>query len=167
MVLTRLTYVLEEAVDDPHYDSAQTGFRPGLCTHDILHLLRNFVGKRRRGTNKVPGLLVAVDLRKAFDTVEHSAVIKELEESGAGTPIINFVKRFLKNCTFNISSGAQQPRMFQNSHGVPQGAICSPTLFNLVRRKEQECCAPSHTFSKQLMRTTSPFGWTPVIKARH
>ncbi|KAG0427248.1 hypothetical protein HPB47_025691 [Ixodes persulcatus] len=42
MVLTRLTYVLEEARDDPHYDAAQTGFRPRLCTHDSLHLLRNF-----------------------------------------------------------------------------------------------------------------------------
>ncbi|KAG0413173.1 hypothetical protein HPB47_009671 [Ixodes persulcatus] len=135
MVLTRLTYVLEEARDDPHYDAAQTGFRPGLCTHDSLHLLRNFVGKRRRGTNKVPGLLVAVDLRKAFDTVEHSAVIEALEESGAGTRIINFVKSFLKNRTFEISSGAQQPRMFQNFRGVPQGAILSPTLFNLVMSK--------------------------------
>ncbi|XP_042143361.1 uncharacterized protein LOC115310606 [Ixodes scapularis] len=135
MILTRLTYVLEEARDDPYYDAAQTGFRPGLCTHDSLHLLRNFVGKRRRGTNKVPGLLVAVDLRKAFDTVEHSAVIEELEESGAGTRIINFVKSFLKNLTFEISSGAQQPRMFQNFRGVPQGAILSPTLFNLVMRK--------------------------------
>ncbi|KAM7312267.1 scoloptoxin SSD14-like [Ixodes scapularis] len=135
MILTRLTYVLEEARDDPYYDTAQTGFRPGLCTHDSLHLLRNFVGKRRRGTNKVPGLLVAVDLRKAFDTVEHSAVIEELEESGAGTRIINFVKSFLKNRTFEISSGAQQPRMFQNFRGVPQGAILSPTLFNLVMRK--------------------------------
>ncbi|XP_042144107.1 uncharacterized protein LOC121834468 [Ixodes scapularis] len=42
---------------------------------------------------------------------------------------------FLKNRTFEISLGAQQPRMFQNFRGVPQGAIPSPTLFNLVMRK--------------------------------
>ncbi|KAG0438262.1 hypothetical protein HPB47_017091 [Ixodes persulcatus] len=135
LVLTRLTYILEEAGHYPHYDAGQTGFRPGLCTHDSLHLLRSFVGKRRRCTNKVPGLLVAVDLKKAFDTVDHSAVIEALEESGASTRTVNIVRSFLRNRTFEISSGAKQPRTFSNVRGVPQGAILSPTLFNLVMRK--------------------------------
>lgn len=47
MVLTRLTYILEHAGAEPYYDAGQTGFRPGLCTHDRLLLLRNLTGKKR------------------------------------------------------------------------------------------------------------------------
>lgn len=104
--------MLEESEDSPYFDVAQTGFRPGLCTQDSLYLLRNFVGKKRHRTNIVPGILVAVDLEKAFDTVEHSAIIHSREECGATPRMINFIKSFLHNRTFEISTGAQQPKIF-------------------------------------------------------
>ncbi|XP_077554114.1 uncharacterized protein LOC144168983 [Haemaphysalis longicornis] len=134
MVLTRLSYILENAGAEPYYDEGQTGFRPGLCTYDSLLLLRNLTGKKRRRT-KIPAVIVAVDLKKAFDTVRHSAIIEALQDCGAGTRVINFVKSFLNGRTFEIRTELNHPRVFTNTTGVPQGAILSPTLFNLVMRK--------------------------------
>ncbi|KAG0443379.1 hypothetical protein HPB47_014985 [Ixodes persulcatus] len=64
LLLTRLTYILEESEDSPYFDVAKTGFRPGLCTQDSLYLLRNLLGKKPHGMNIVPGILVAVDLQR-------------------------------------------------------------------------------------------------------
>ncbi|EEC00592.1 reverse transcriptase, putative [Ixodes scapularis] len=61
-------------------------------------------------------------------------LIETLEERGAGTRIVKAVKGFLENRSFEISSGAKQLRTFPNACGVPQDAILSPTLFNLVMR---------------------------------
>ncbi|KAH7967120.1 hypothetical protein HPB49_022904 [Dermacentor silvarum] len=79
LVVTRLTYHLEESHNEPYFDPSQTGFRPGLCTQDSLFLLCRCT-RKRRGRQKVPGILVAADLRKAFDSVTHEAVISTLEE---------------------------------------------------------------------------------------
>ncbi|KAG0423803.1 hypothetical protein HPB47_000413 [Ixodes persulcatus] len=130
-----LTTKLEEAGTGPYCGDPQTGFCPVFRTHDNLHLLRNMVGEKRRGTNIVPGLLVAVDLQKAFNTVKHSAKIEAHEECGAGTRIVNAVKGFFKNRAFEISSGAKQPRTFPNVCGVHQGASTSSTLLNLIMRR--------------------------------
>lgn len=133
MVLTRLNYHLEEAQKEPYFDPGQTGFRPGLCTQDSIFLLRRCLQKRR-GRKRVPGILVAVDLRKAFDTVAHEAVISALEDTKPGARILNIVRSFLEGRTFEIRSDIRNPRIYSSSIGVPQGAILSPTLFNLVMR---------------------------------
>ncbi|KAH7945661.1 hypothetical protein HPB49_013634 [Dermacentor silvarum] len=101
LVLTRLTYHLEESHNEPYFDPSQTGFRPGLCTQDSLFLLRRCT-RKRWGRQKVPGILVAADLRKAFDSVTHEAVISALEEARPGIRIVNIVKSFLDHRTFEI-----------------------------------------------------------------
>lgn len=80
-------YIPEEAGTGLYYDDTQTGFRPGLCPHDSLHLFRNRVGTKRCGTNKVPGLLVGIDHMKALDILKNSAVSEALGECRLGTCI--------------------------------------------------------------------------------
>ncbi|EEC11961.1 hypothetical protein IscW_ISCW009215 [Ixodes scapularis] len=84
-----LTYHLEE--ENPgFFDSAQTIFHSGLCTQDSL-LLRRLVGGGRWGRLKTLGMLVAVDLKRAFDTGARLAMLAALEGAGAGTTIANFM----------------------------------------------------------------------------
>ncbi|KAM7301764.1 hypothetical protein ISCGN_017281 [Ixodes scapularis] len=135
MCATRLNYYLEE-VADGYFHPGQTGFRPNLCTHDSLFLLRR-IANTRKGRQKKPGILVAVDLKKAFDTVRHDAVLGALKEAYPGTRMLNVVKSFLKHRTFEIRSGNRTPQQFENNTGVPQGAILSPILFNLKGAAER------------------------------
>lgn len=73
--------------------------------------------------------LVSLDLRKAFDTVDHDILLIRLEEAGIrGTPYLWF-KNYLQNRrqfvnVNNASSNLQPIRC-----GVPQGSVLGPTLF--------------------------------------
>lgn len=126
-MLTWLTYHLEQ--ENPGFFSpALTGFRAGLCTQDSLLLLHRLLEGRRRGRLKTRGILVAVDLKKAFDTAPHSAVLTALEETGVGTRIANCVRSFLTARSFEVTSASRHPKNFPNARGLPQGAVLSPVL---------------------------------------
>lgn len=129
MVHARISHHLETT---GWYHPFQTGFRSGLSTQDSLYLLRRTINKTHRGKRRGPDVIVAVDLKRAFDTVTHEAVIGALEESGITGRPLNFVKSFLENRTFEIRTPGSEHKTYTNRLGVPQGAIVSPTLFNVV-----------------------------------
>ncbi|KAH7934069.1 hypothetical protein HPB49_021062 [Dermacentor silvarum] len=63
------------------------------------------VGRR----NRHPSILVAVDLRKAFDTVTHEAIIEAAERHGITGRPLNFVRSFLQDRTFPRSPPTRLP----------------------------------------------------------
>ena len=73
----------------------------------------------------------AIDLSKAFDTLDH----KQLLQDKRSLPLNAYIKRFL--CAY--LTGRQTYVVFRNSkskdrkvkQGVPQGGVLSPVLFNL------------------------------------
>ncbi|KAH7945665.1 hypothetical protein HPB49_013638 [Dermacentor silvarum] len=92
MALMRISHFLET---EGRFHPAQTGFRPNLGTHDSLLLVKEGVLRRKtvgRG-NRHPSILVAVDLRKAFDTVTHEAIIEAAERHGITGRPLNFRKK--------------------------------------------------------------------------
>ncbi|KAM7314895.1 hypothetical protein ISCGN_004679 [Ixodes scapularis] len=127
MVLERLMWHIERNYPlHPH----QLGFRHGMSTQDILLMLRHQV---LDAYSKVQTrTVVAVDVRKAFDTVPHEAIIQSAELAGVCGHLLNFVKSFLNDRTYTIKAGDYIGTAQPNRTGVPQGAVLSPTLFNLV-----------------------------------
>ena len=73
----------------------QSGFRPKHSTQTSLHRFTEFVfDKLHQG--KIIGM-VALDLKKAFDTVNHDILINKLEPYGiAGTNLLWFRNRLLQ-----------------------------------------------------------------------
>lgn len=130
LCLNRLNHHLEEVsfFFHPH----QTGFRPNLSTQDSIYLLRRLLSTKRGRRRTVPSILVAVDLKKAFDSVTHEALIRDLREAYPGKRMLNIIKSFLCNRNFEVRSGRTEPKQFSSCVGVPQGAILSPLLFNVV-----------------------------------
>ncbi|KAH7958566.1 hypothetical protein HPB49_002895 [Dermacentor silvarum] len=137
----RSSATTEEDTDLTEHSTSKTdGIKPTTThcetierttTEDDWHTVLTL--RKRRG-RQVPGILVASDLRKAFDSVTHEALISAVEEARPGIRIVNIVKWFLEHLTFEIRSDNTCPRTFANNAGVPQGAILSPMLFNLVMR---------------------------------
>ena len=72
-----------------------------------------------------------IDLKKAFDTVDHKILMKKFELYGIRGPILNCFKSYLNNrkqfvYINEVKSGEQNIKC-----GVPQGSILGPLLFIL------------------------------------
>ncbi|KAH7965477.1 hypothetical protein HPB49_008362 [Dermacentor silvarum] len=114
MALTHTSHFLET---EGRFHPAQTGFRPNLGTHDSLLLVKEGVLRRKtvgRG-NRHPSILVAVDLRKAFDTVTHEAIIEAAERHGITGRPFNFVRSFLQDRTFSVRVDGDVGKKYQTT----------------------------------------------------
>ncbi|KAG0423552.1 hypothetical protein HPB47_000677 [Ixodes persulcatus] len=92
MVLARITWILET---HRKLHPMQTGFRPNLSTQDSLALMHKDLTKNP--ANAKPRTMVAIDIKKAFDTIPHDTVIRAAERRGLHGRILNFIKAFLKD----------------------------------------------------------------------
>ncbi|KAM7304248.1 hypothetical protein ISCGN_014148 [Ixodes scapularis] len=129
MVLDRLNWTLERS---GAFHPAQTGFRPCLSTQESLLLMSHDITKKRAPRGKTIRSIVAIDVRKAFDSVPHWAVIQEAERLGIQGRALNFIKAFLKDRTYSIRIGDHMSNPRPNRVGVPQGSVLSPLLFNMA-----------------------------------
>ena len=82
-------------------------------------------------SESTPGILVSLDFRKAFDSLEWSFMMKALDIFNFGTSI----KRWISTCYTNIESAAISSgfmtNWFRPSRGVRQGCSLPPYLFVL------------------------------------
>lgn len=88
---------------------------------------------KRINSLKHPHTLVAVDLRKAFDSFRHEAIIDAAGSAEFGVSGLNFIKAFLTDRRFTIRVSGSDPYLRHNNKlGAPQGSILSSILLNLV-----------------------------------
>lgn len=130
VINTRLQRFLDQTNQLPH---TQFGFRPHLCTADVLLQVYRDVYLHPDRTQ--PCAVLALDLKGAFDNVLHSAVLRTLAETNCGSRTYNYIRAFLQDrkARFNIG-GIKSDLMDLGSRGTPQGAVLSPLLFNLVMK---------------------------------
>ena len=111
-------------------DEEQAGFRKGYSTIDNMFILQSIV---QRYLNRKRKLYVAfVDFRKAFDTVDRSALWKVLEMYGMKGRMLNCLKGMYSSVWYCVRCNGRCTDSFECKRGLKQGCKVSPIIFFLT-----------------------------------
>ena len=105
----------------------QSRFRKNFPTDFCLAQLTDYIIKdmnKRQHTG-----MILIDLQKAFDTLDHDVLIKEMECVCFKNPVIKWFKSYLSNRKVFVLIEGVFPEEGLLTCGVPQGSILGPLLF--------------------------------------
>ena len=108
---------------------SQCGFRKGYSAlHCLLAMIEKFKEAIDRGNEFGP---VLTDLSKAFDFINHPLLITKLYNYGVSPLSVNMIFSYLGNRTHRTKINECFSERSIIEHGVPQGSILGPLLFNI------------------------------------
>ena len=82
--------------------------------------------------NKSRTLLVQLDLSAAFDTIDHSTLLRRLECTfGLSDSAIRFIRSYISGRSQYVRVGQKLSPTVLCEHGVPQGSVLGPLLYTL------------------------------------
>ena len=105
----------------------QYGFRAG---HSTAMAILDMVEKIRSAwSEKSVAVGVFIDLKKAFDTVDHDILLKKLEHYGIRGHSLKLLKSYLEGRTQYVCYGGYESERGPVKCGVPQGSVLGPLFF--------------------------------------
>ena len=110
----------------------QHGYKTQQSTVTALHTLNNTVEKGF--TQMAPPartITVALDMSKAFNTINIHTLIRKLLQTNIPGTIIKFIANHIKGRKAYTTYRNHTSRQRQFKTGVPQGGVLSHTLFNI------------------------------------
>ena len=137
-------------------DDSQHGFRPRRSTTSALLPLTTTVAD---GFNEAKPpkrtVVAAVDLSKAFDSVNHDILLEKVCDTPLNSNIVRWISTYHRGREQAvIYNGRRSP--FKKIHrGVPQGSVISPTLFNLYVSNFPAILSDSTSFADDFTIFTS------------
>jgi len=108
----------------------QTAYIKGRCITQNIRLLLDVMTYTE--TENIPGILLFLDLRKAFDSVEWNFLFRVLEKYNFGNEYISWIKTIYNNCKSGVINNGWISDFFVLSRGVRQGCPLSAILFLFV-----------------------------------
>ena len=118
---------IEKFGDFLHTDCKQFGFKKGMGCNHALYTVRQVVERFIKGGNTVN--LCALDLSKAFDKVNHHALLIKLIKRNLPVDLLDILENWLKSCVSSVKWFHVLSDIFVIKFGVRQGSVLSPFLF--------------------------------------
>ena len=103
--------------------TVQEGTLYHTCLAEFLNVIYNNMDNA-----KYSGVLF-LDLRKAFDTVDHEILLFKLESVGLGVSFVNYIGDYLSNRMEVTKVNGSLSSSLLVVCGIPQGYILGPLLF--------------------------------------
>ena len=117
-----------QAVIDPQLSETQYGFRKGRGTIDQIWVTRQVLEKAVE--YKVPIHLCFVDLSKAYDSVNRTAMLAVLRSYGVPQQLVEIIQDLYTGTQRQVKTEDGESQVFEVKTGVRQGCVLSPLLFN-------------------------------------
>lgn len=127
IICNRLQFELEKG---NLLSETQFGFRKVRSTNDTLTILEHTI--RETLIKKQICIVVFIDLAGAFDRVWKMAVLFKLQKMGFRGRILGWLFSYLTDRKFKVIVEGETSNERQITSSVPQGAVLSPTLFNIL-----------------------------------
>ena len=106
-----------------------SGYRKGHSTTTVLLRIRDdIITAMKKGEVT---LIAFADFSKAFDTVDHSIVLRKLYSIGFSNSSLNWILSYLTGRSQFVQINDKHSDSIKIKFGVPQGSILGPILFNL------------------------------------
>ena len=96
-----------------------------------MHLLKSLKRLKKSIDSGLYGRGIFIDLRKAFDTVNHEILLMKLQHYGIRNNMLSWFKSYLTDRKQYVSFNGQNSEMLEINCGVPQGSVLGPLLFLL------------------------------------
>lgn len=152
MALTRLSDFIEAK---EFFPPSLIGFRRHVCAQDMFLVLQHtFLSPSRSQIHA----LVTVDVRKAFDGVSHDHILAQLSSLSCGSRMYSYIRSFLSNRVARLRVDTHLSNPHSLTHGTPQGAVLSPTVFSMAMAPLPPNCPKYLTSTIFFMQTTSLSG---------
>lgn len=107
----------------------QHGFRHNRSTASALMSVIEDISEATQNKNYTIG--VFIDLKKAFDTLDHSILSSKLHTYGVRGVVLDWLSSYLANRQQYVQLGDITSGLMKIQCGVPQGSVLGPKLFNL------------------------------------
>lgn len=107
----------------------QAGFRPSRGTRDQIFNVKMIMEKYRAHNKDL--FMTFIDYKKAFDSVNHGKLWKEMIEMGFSSHLVNLIKKLYASQQACVRLNVGKTEWFSVSKGVRQGCVISPHLFNI------------------------------------
>ena len=107
----------------------QFGFRPGHSTaHPMIHFLNKITDSLNKKNHTIA---IFCDLKKAFDTCDHTILLLKLKKYGVSGTELQWFESYLTKRKQFVSIKGRSSSLLEIDLGVPQGSILGPLLFIL------------------------------------
>lgn len=110
--------------------SEMYGFRKRRgCQQCVMSLVEEMLLAHQHHMDQV---VIFLDLEKAFEMVDHHMILYSLAQHGIGGKLLAYIQAYLDNRSIEVIVQGITSGPVPTHNGVPQGAVLSPFLFNLV-----------------------------------
>jgi hypothetical protein len=126
-IITKALSVKVSKVLDSILDVSQTAYIPGRSVADNLRA--NFFMKNHCIKKNIDSVLISLDAKKAFDSVDHKYIEVTLRAYGFGDGFVNIFKTLYKDIKARILINGFQSESIDIKRGVKQGYALSCAIF--------------------------------------